>query len=332
MPMNRFEYHRVSSPEEAARELAGEPGASLLAGGTDLIPLMKEDLVSPLALIDLSGWNEGTRIEETSEGLRIGSLASLSSLASHPAVRSRYSALADACSLAAAPQLRNMGTIGGNLLQQTRCWYFRGPFNCWLKGGETCFAREGENEQHSIFCTDPSESKCVSAHPSDPAAALLALDATVEYVSGQGAGMLSMADLYALPTAARRSFTTLPPDAVITNIVVPKWHQDTQSLYRKSMVRATWAFALAGIALVVRWDRKIISECRIVLSGVAPIPLRMESAEDAAKEQKIDELDLEAIGEALTVSARPLGMNQYKVGLVAGLCAEAFRELAKSSR
>src|SRR5437762_11186004 len=122
----------------------------------------------------------------------------------------RYSALADACSLAASPQLRNMGTLGGNLMQQTRCWYFRGPFDCWLKGGDTCFARDGENEQHAIFLTEARESECVSAHPSDPAAALMALDAAVEYVSGDGAGRLPVAESYALPTEGRRSITALP--------------------------------------------------------------------------------------------------------------------------
>src|SRR6266576_3239161 len=118
--LNKFEYRRASSPEEAARQLAGEPGARLLAGGTDLIPLMKDEIVSPVALVDISGWKEGCRIEETTEGLRIGALAPLSSLAAHEVVHLRYSALADVCRLSASPQLRSMGTLGGNLMQQTR--------------------------------------------------------------------------------------------------------------------------------------------------------------------------------------------------------------------
>jgi xanthine dehydrogenase YagS FAD-binding subunit len=325
--MNKFEYRRANTPEEAARQLAGEPGALLLAGGTDLLPLMKEEIVSPLALVDLSGWREGNRIEETSEGLRIGALAPLASLAAHEAVNLRYRALADACRLSASPQLRNMGTLGGNLMQQTRCWYFRGPFDCWLKGGGTCFAREGENEQHAIFCTDPGESECVSAHPSDPAAALIALDAEVEYIRADGGGRIPLSGLYALPTEGRRSLTTLPPGAVITSVVVPRLEAGTRSVYRKAMARATWAFALTGIAVVARIERKVISECRIALSGVAPIPLRMESAEQIVNGQRWEELDLRAIGGALTASARPLGMNGYKVELLAGLCAEAFREL-----
>ena len=326
--MDKFEYRRVNSPDDAAAQLAREPGARLLAGGTDLIPLIKEEIASPVELVDLSGWNEGRRIEETPEGLKIGSLASLATVASYPVVKSRFGALADACRLAASPQLRNMGTIGGNLFQQTRCWYFRGAFPCWLKGGDTCFARQGENEQHAVFFTDPGDSMCVSAHPSDPAAALLALDAEIEYVGGQGVGRLRLAELFALPTSARRSFTTLPLDAVVTSVNLPFPEAGTRSIYCKAMPRATWAFALAGIAIAARVDRKIIRDCRIVLSGVAPIPLRSPQAEEVVKGKRLGELDFTSIGKALTSSARPLSMNRYKLDLIAGMGAEAFRGLA----
>src|SRR5436305_1856953 len=184
--MSDFEYIRAHSVEDALSALRDTQGAQVLAGGTDLVPLMKDELASPLALVDIGAWKDGSRIEARSDGLHIGALASLSAIASDPIVRSQYAALAEACELAASPQLRNMGTIGGNLLQQTRCWYYRGPYNCWLKGGDTCFARGGENELHSIFSTGPDQSPCVSAHPSDPAAALLAFDALVKYRTASG--------------------------------------------------------------------------------------------------------------------------------------------------
>ena len=179
--MRDFTYIQASNPAEATAGLSGE--SRIIAGGTDILPLMKDDLATPSTLIDISRWREGREIRSTDSGLEIGALVTLSEIASHHEIQVRYTALAEACRLSAAPQLRNMGTIGGNLLQATRCWYYRGPYYCWLKGGERCYARHGENELHSIFLTSPDESVCVSAHPSDPAVALLAFDATVRYTT-----------------------------------------------------------------------------------------------------------------------------------------------------
>ena len=163
--------HEAHSSEEAARLLAAMPGSRLMSGGTDLIPLLKDDIEEAEHLVALRG-GDGLRAIRDEEGtLEIGTLASLSEIVAHPVIQERYAALSQACRLSASPQLRYMGTIGGNLMQQTRCWYYRGPVRCWLKGGDTCYARDGENELHSIFMT--GESSCVSAHPSDPATALL---------------------------------------------------------------------------------------------------------------------------------------------------------------
>ncbi|HYP18441.1 MAG TPA: FAD binding domain-containing protein, partial [Chloroflexia bacterium] len=169
--MDNFTYRRARSPQEALDALQQQDGSKLLAGGTDLVPLLKEGIWSPGSLVDITAMTGCDAIETREDGLHIGALVPLSILASHPAIQQSYTALSDACRLAATPQLRNMGTIGGNLLQQTRCWYYRGPYDCWLKGGDVCYARGGENEYHSIFATAPEESRCVSAHPSDPAAA-----------------------------------------------------------------------------------------------------------------------------------------------------------------
>jgi xanthine dehydrogenase YagS FAD-binding subunit len=220
-----------------------------------------------------------------------------------------------------------MGTIGGNLMQQTRCWYYRGPFNCWLKGGDTCFARAGENEQHAVFHTDPSESICVSAHPSDPAAALLALDAVIRYITPEGAGQLPIADFYALPTHGRRTFTLLPQGAVITGVMLPQRSGTIRSIYRKAMPRAAWSFALAGVAIVLELDGDTIVEGRVALSGVAPIPFRSRSAEELLAGHELGALDLEAVSWVPTASAAPLSMNRYKVDLLAGLFRQTFTEL-----
>ena len=200
-------------------------------------------------LVDISRWREGREICASEHGVQIGALATLSDIASNPLIATEYAALAEACKLSAAPQLRNMGTIGGNLLQATRCWYFRGPYNCWLKGGDHCYARDGENELHSIFHTSPKESMCVSASPSDPATALLALNASVSYRTSSGTFDVPLDSFYRLPTADNRNTVSLPSNAIITSINLPSF--SGKSLYRTVMSRATWTFALAGVALAV---------------------------------------------------------------------------------
>jgi xanthine dehydrogenase YagS FAD-binding subunit len=329
--MNRFSYVRAATPAEAVALLSHYPSAKVLAGGTDLLPLMKDDLAAPEAVIDLSAWHAGAGIEEGPQGIRIGAVTSLASLASNEIVRRRFSALADACALSAAPQLRNMGTIGGNLLQQTRCWYYRGAFVCWLKGGDTCYARTGQNEQHAIYNTAPDESPCVSAHPSDPAAALLALDAHVEYLTSGGTETIPAGQLFALPSAGRRSFTTLPNGAIVTAIILQNPGSGSVSAYKKVMPRATWAFALAGVAIALTIENKTITSSRIALSGVAPVPVRIESMEDMLGGVEIGAVDPARLALQLTLDARPLSMNAYKVDLVQGLFKQTLAELLSAA-
>ncbi len=323
--MNRFEYARAGSPEEAAALLADE-SSRIIAGGTDLLPLMKESITSPAQLVDISLWLKGREIVQGTEQLEIGALVTLSEIVRNEEIGTQYTALADACGLAAAPQLRNMGTIGGNLLQASRCAYFRGPYDCWLKGGDTCFAREGENEQHSIFLTSPEQSMCVSAHPSDPATALLALGARVRYQTASSQYDVDLGDLYKLPTEEQRSMTTIPRDAVITGVVLPA--KPTKSLYRKAMPRATWSFALAGIGVSITLERGAIAEARLALGGVAPIPIRAEAVEQAMLGHAPGELPAEDLAGLLIQDARPLSRNGYKVQLLMGLFKQVLRDLA----
>jgi xanthine dehydrogenase YagS FAD-binding subunit len=322
--MNDFEYIRAASVEEALEGLGSVEGARLMAGGTDLLPLMKDEIVSPGAVVDISAWKDGAGIELREDGLHIGALAPLSSIAVDESVVHGYAALADACKLAASPQLRNMGTLGGNLLQQTRCWYYRGPYDCWLKGGDTCFAREGENEYHSIFATEPEVSRCVSAHPSDPAVALMALAARVRFRTAGGEGEMSIEELYALPEEARRSFVTLPDGAVLTEITLPPAQAQGRSVYVKAMARAAWAFALAGVALYVDLVGSEIREARIALGGVAPVPLRSGRVEAELAGARLDEVDASRLAELLVEVARPLPHNGYKITLLRGLFKEAL--------
>lgn len=322
--MRNFEYIQASTPEEAA-SLISTGSARIIAGGTDVLPLMKEDLAEPDTLVDISRWREGRNITDHEGGLRIGALVTLSDLASNPNVRERYAALAEACSLSAAPQLRNMGTIGGNLMQATRCWYYRGPFDCWLKGGSTCFARNGENELHSIFHTTPQESMCVSASPSDPATALLALDATISYQSASGSGELPFSEFLTLPTVENRRTVSLPENAIITSINLPPFAG--KSTYHTVMSRATWTFALAGVAIVYDIEGGTIAGARVSLGGVAPIPIQISAVESRMNGQTPSSLNVDDLAQMLVSAAQPLSQNGYKVPLLTGLFKETLQSL-----
>ncbi len=323
--MNNFSYSRAESPAAALAALQKTSGASLLAGGTDLIPLMKDGIEEPVQLIDIKGWRSGSGIEVYEDGTHIGALTPLSVVADDSSIRSSYTSLSDACRLAASTQLRNMGTMGGNLLQQTRCWYFRGPYDCWLKGGDTCFARDGENEQHAIF--GANQSQCVSAHPSDPAAALLALDARISILSPGGEAEVAVSDLFVLPNETHRSFVNLPDNAVITEVILPPTPLSARSIYLKAMPRALWAFALAGIALYAEVEDGVIKKARLALSGVAPIPWRVSSVEAALTGRPASELNNEHLTTLLLADAQPLSDNAYKVTLLRGLFAQALDAL-----
>jgi xanthine dehydrogenase YagS FAD-binding subunit len=277
--MTEFSLVRPASLPEASSAL--ENGARPLAGGTDLVPLARDGLVQTDALVDVRAL-----LPRGVEGERIGAGTTLTELEQSNDVPA---ALREACRLAASPQLRNMGTIGGNLLQATRCWYWRLDFPCYLHGGDRCHAREGEHREHAIFGNE----RCASAHPSDPAAALLALGATVETDRRN----FSVAELYRLPTDDDRDVTTLEESELIVHITFD--HPDA-SVYLKAMDRQRFSFPLVGVA-AARYG----AETRIALAGVAPIPWRIESLEDLER-------------------ATPLPGTAYKVQIARALIQRAL--------
>jgi xanthine dehydrogenase YagS FAD-binding subunit len=241
-----MEIVRPATAADAVAALGN--GAVALAGGTDLVPLLRDGLVRADTLVHLAD-----AVPRGRDGTSIGAgttLAELEADAELPA------ALREACRLAGSPQLRAMGTIGGNLLQATRCWYWRLSFPCYLHGGDTCHAREGQHREHAILAND----LCASAHPSDPAAALLALGATIRTDRRE----LPVAELYRLPTDENRNLTTLEPGELILELDVPP---ADASVYLKAMDRQRWAFALVGVAAA-----RVGAQTRIALVGVAPIP------------------------------------------------------------
>jgi xanthine dehydrogenase YagS FAD-binding subunit len=247
-----LELLRPSSAEEAAAALGN--GSVALAGGTDLVPLLRDRLVRAETLVHVSA-----AVPRGLDGTTIGAGTTLAELEADAGIPQ---ALREACSLAASPQLRAMGTVGGNLLQATRCWYWRLGFDCWLHGGEKCFARDGAHREHAVFGND----RCASAHPSDVAAALVALGARIKTTKRE----LPVAELYRLPTDDDREITTLTADELILELDVPAPEAST---YLKAMDRRKWAFPLVGVAVAQSGG-----ETRIALAGVAPIPWTVDSA------------------------------------------------------
>jgi xanthine dehydrogenase YagS FAD-binding subunit len=309
-----FSYSAPSTLDEAVSLLGS--AARPLAGGTDLVTLMKADLVAPERLVSIrklvpSGISEGA------DGFTLGAGTTLSEIERDARLRRQFTALSQAAALAASAQLRNMATLGGNLLQRPRCWYFRNPLvQCWLKGGADCPAREGENRLHALF----AESPCVAVHPSDLAPALLAFDADVRLLGPDGERALALEKLFMFPEDARRSETRLSDDELILAVRMPSHPAETRSTYLKAMDRQAFAFALVGVAAVLRLSpERRVGHARLVLSGVAPIPRRAQAAERVLLGEEASERLFERAAEAAVEGAAPLRRNAYKLPLLRAL-------------
>ena len=318
--MRAFSYRRPSSHAEAAGFLGG-PNAVPLGGGTDLLVCMEEGLLAPETVVDLRGIEGNDAIEDDGTEIRIGGAARLHQVATHPAVRDRFPALADACDAVGSMALRNMATIGGNLCQRPRCWYFRRGIPCLKNGGTACPAREGENQYHAILDGGP----CYIVHPSDPAVALTALDAVVEVARGRETRRVAMSEFYVLPRDIVAQETVLRPGEIVSAILVPATFSRGPQLYRKLMQRGAWDFALVSIAGARRRDGSV----RMVLGGVAPRPWRVpESIEEDVASGGLDEDSIAALADRALYDAKPLSKNEYKVALATSLLKDAMRVLA----
>jgi xanthine dehydrogenase YagS FAD-binding subunit len=298
-----------------------------LAGGTDLITLMKADLYAPERLVAVRSLLP-SGITSAEEGVTVGAATVLSDIAANDIIARRFAAVAQAAEAAASLQLSNMATLGGNLLQRPRCWYFRNPhIPCWLKGGDNCPARDGENRQHALFGGD----RCVAVHPSDLAPALLAFDAELHVRSAQGERKLRLGEFFALPEDGRRSETMLGEGELVLAVRLPPHSGESRSIYLKAMDRAAFSFALAGVAAVVRLseDGRRIAHVRVVLSGVAPIPWRAHAAEAVLLGAQISERLLQNAATAAVSGAVPLRLNRWKITLLKALVERALRELVK---
>jgi xanthine dehydrogenase YagS FAD-binding subunit len=319
-----FAYVRPRSLSEAA-SLLSEPGARALAGGTDLLGCLRDGIFSATTVVSLSDLAElkGVR-EQPDGGLAIGALTTLAEIAAHPRIRRDYGALADAAASAASPQLRNQGTLGGNLCQRPRCWYFRGGFHCARKGGDVCYAAEGENELHAIF----GGTGCYAVHPSDTASPLVALEARARIVRLDGERGVGLDALFVGPGDDMTHETVLLPGELLAEVVLPPPRMGARSSYRKARARAAWDFALVGVALVLTLSRRRVERARVVLSGVAPVPWRVPAAEAILQGSRLDRVTASQAAAAATEGAEPLGGNAYKVDLVRGLVEQELLALA----
>lgn len=323
--MNAFEYVSAQSVEEAGELLAasGKP-ARIIAGGTDLLGEIKQGTVQPARLVSLQWIDDFTGVLIHEQGALIGAMTTIAQIGEHPHIRGHYAALAQACDSVATPQIRNVGTLGGNLCQRPRCWYYRSPlFDCLKKGGEQCFAHEGANRFHAIFGVEI----CPAAHPSDTATALCALDARVLLMSSHGARMLPIENFFVSPNADVTRENVLQAGEILAEIVIPSASPNTRSLYLKAKERQAMDFALASVALAVDVEGGTVSSARLALGGVAPTPYRVACAEEALVGKRIEEVEAELIGQIAVEGATPLSDNGYKVRLTSGLVARAVRTL-----
>ncbi len=336
--MESFAWQRATSPSEAAAvathttaeamlTLTGKPAlqqANLVkAGGVDMLDLMKEGLVHPGRLIDISRLPELEGISQEADGsVRIGALTTLAQIAVHPGLRHSHAALTQAAAMAASPQIRNRATLGGNLLQRPRCWYLRSAaHHCLRKGGAHCFAFPGDNRYHAVFANH----ECAIVHPSTPATPLLAYGAEVELAdSADHRRRVPLEDFFVLPETDMHRENTLARGEILMAVWLPPQAPTHRSLYLQVAERAAFDWPLAAVAAVLDIDEAgLCHQARIVLGAAAPVPWRARQAEALLARTKISRYAAEAAGEAALAGATPLSQNAYKLPLLATLVRRA---------
>jgi xanthine dehydrogenase YagS FAD-binding subunit len=305
-----FAYINAANEREAVAALASSTGRGRmlpLAGGMDLISLMKDRVAQPDVLVNVKALPGGITVP--AQGLTvIGASARLSDVAAHAGVRQAYPALADAADSVGTPQIRNAGTVGGNLMQRPRCWYFRNEeFNCLKKGGARCFAVDGENQYHAIFGDGP----CHIVHPSSLAVPLIAYGGRVRVLGPQGEREIEADKFFQMPDRNMFGETVLEPNELVTGIVLPQV-KTASALYEVKFKQShDWPIAMAAVAL--RMNGAVVSSARVVLGAVAPIPWRSMAAEQALTGKRVDEPLAFQVADAALADARPMSGNAYKV-------------------
>ncbi len=322
--MPAFELYQPASID-AALELLGRHGSSawVLAGGLDSFDWLKDRIKRPSVVVDLSAIAELKGIRTRGDGLEIGAMTTLTEVVRHPVIKERYSILLKASEAAASPQIRNQGTIGGNVTQDTRCWYYRAGWSCYRAGGNICYADTPTaiNREHAILGAD----RCVAVNPSDTSPALIALEAEMVIRSRDGERVVAAEDYFVGPGTDITRMTVLRTGELLTAIRLPGTWAGAHFYFEKVADRNVWDFPLVNVASAAVMSGDTVTRMRIAVNGVAPTPLRLPAVENAVRGRRRDEATAAAAGELAIAGAVPLHHNAYKVPLLRNLVKRAVR-------
>ena len=322
--MRGFDLYQPANLENAL-SLVDRLGqdAWLMAGGNDSLDWFKDRVKNPAALIDLLAIDSLKGIREIAGGIELGATTTLTEIAGSELIRSKYSLLAEAASHVASPQIRNVSTIGGNICQDTRCWYYRSGLDCYRAGGQKCYADtpEGMNREHCLFAAD----RCVAVSPSDTAPALVALDATCVIAGPQGQRSVKAEDFFIGPAVDIEHMTVLEDNEILTAIQIPDTWAGARFYFEKVADRNTWDFPLVNVASAMKLKGNVIDDIRIVCSGVECVPKRLTVVESVVKGSSLDDETASLAGQSAIRGATPLNYNHFKVSLLDNLVQRAIR-------
>jgi len=329
--MKPFEYVKVTSVSQAMSLLSKhQEKAAILAGGSDLLGIMKDriegpKLKMPQSLIDIKGIKDLSYVKEKKGGVKIGATTTLSEIASSSLVRDKYPLLVQAVNQVGVPQIRNVGTLAGNLCQRPRCWYFRRSVfkDCLRKGGGNCFAADGENQYHAIIGTGG----CCMVYPSDLAPALMALNAKVEIATPKGNRTVPIEQFYVRPEKNVLRETVLAPQEMVVAVEIPNPAASSKGIFLKVKERQAFDFAVVSVAVNLTLKNNVVADSRVVFGGIAPFPMRSAKAEAALKSKEVKG-SIPAACKACVDGAQPLSNNGYKVEATKGILEEALSLLA----
>lgn len=321
--MPAFQLYQPSSVADA-QKLLGQNGndALVLAGGLDSMDWLKDRIKKPKVVVDLSGIDELRGIRETPDGIEIGAMTTLTEVATNPVIRQKYSLLSQAAELVASPQIRNQGTIGGNVSQDTRCWYYRAGWPCYRAGGNICYADTpvGRNREHAILHAE----RCVAVNPSDTAPACIALDAKFVVMTPKGQQVMDAEDYFVGPDIDITRMNILEPGYLLTAIRVPSTWAQAEFYFEKVRDRNVWDFPLMNVASAMKSSGDNIQDIRIAVNAVAARPLRLKTVEDSVRGKPRSAATGEAAGKVAIQGAVPLQFNAYKIPLMRNLVKRAI--------
>jgi xanthine dehydrogenase YagS FAD-binding subunit len=322
--MNPFEYRAPREISEVTTILSDNPHARIVSGNTDLINEIKEGIVRPTVMVSLSKIRELSHITWSHDALVIGSMVTLKDLVSNEEINSKYSAISQAANSVATPQIRNLGTLGGNLCQRPRCWYYRSArFDCLKKGGDVCFAVDGLSKYHAIY----GDTNCHIVHPSDLATVLTSLNASID-IQGPGESRnVPISRFFTGPEVNIQSENCLGPEEFITSIRIPREYICYTSIFVKAKERSALDFALVSAAVAIKKERNFISDALITLGGVAPVPWKLPYLERDLIGSDIDVTSCDLMVRTSLSDATPMKHNHYKVPLAQAYLKRALHDV-----